>query len=388
MTKERRSSTIVNTSDEHPAARHPLPVLTRPPVLTDADPKRRVWWRTLLISAVIAVGPIAYVAPWSSGAVPVAIEIAQPAPATRALAVNGRVASLHSVDVRPLVEGRIVAVPVTEGVIVQTGAVLARIDPVAQQALVRQAVAALDAALIARDRAQATLARTRALGANVPRTALEEATSAAATAEQEVARQTALVEQAQIRLDDHTIRAPMDGMVLMLTVEPGQTVDPTTVLMAVADMGQLIVETDVDEAYATQVTAGMPAVLRLAGEGVTRPGHVSFVSQQVDAATGGLAVQMAFDDAVAAPLGLTVTANIIVDQRPSALTIPRGALLAGTDAPAVFVVTEGIAMRRSLSVIDWPAARLIVTEGLNPGDTVIADPAGISAGQAVRPEAR
>ena len=388
MTEKRRSSTTVNTPDKPAANQHRLPVIVSPSAGIDVAPKRQVWWRTLGIGAAIVASAVVFLAPWPAGMVPVAIEIAQPAPATRVLAVNGRVASLHLVDVRPLVEGQLVAVSVAEGVTVETGAVLARIDPAAQQALVRQVVAALDAALIARDRAQATLERSRALGANLPRTALEDATSTAETAAQEVARQTALVEQAQIRLDDHTVRAPMDGVVLALNLEPGQTVDPTTVLMALADMGQLIVETDVDEANAMQVTAGMPAVLRLAGEAITRPGHVSFVSQQVDAATGGLEVKLAFDDAVAAPLGLTVTANIIVDQRPSALTVPRDALLAGTDAPAVFVVTDGIATRRNLSVIDWPAARLIVTEGLNAGDAVIADPVGIRDGQAVRAEAR
>jgi hypothetical protein len=51
---------------------------------------------------------------------------------------------------------------------------------------------------------------------------------------------------------------------------------------------------------------------------------------------------------------------------------------------AVFVVVDGVARRRPVSVIDWPAARLIVTEGLAPGDRVILDATGISDGQAVR----
>ena len=35
------------------------------------------------------------------------------------------------------------------------------------------------------------------------------------------------------------------------------------------------------------------------------------------------------------------------------------------------------------AVIDWPAARLIVTEGLEAGDVVIADATGLVEGQAV-----
>ena len=40
--------------------------------------------------------------------------------------------------------------------------------------------------------------------------------------------------------------------------------------------------------------------------------------------------------------------------------------------------------RRAVQVIDWPAARLIVTEGLVAGDVVIADATGIADGQAVK----
>ena len=73
----------------------------------------------------------------------------------------------------------------------------------------------------------------------------------------------------------------MAGTVLALYVDPGQNVDPSTVLLTLADLSQLIVETNVDEAYATQIRAGMPAVLQLAGDAASHDGRVSFVSQRV-----------------------------------------------------------------------------------------------------------
>lgn len=317
---------------------------------------------------------------------PVAVETVMPAPVTRVLAVNGRIEALHSVDVRAQVGGTLADLSVVEGDNVQSGGIVARMDSTAQQAVLRQAIAGLDAALVAQAQAQATLERTRALGANVARTALENAEAAAQTAAQEVVRMTALVDQAKIQLANFTIRAPMTGTVLALNVDLGQTIDPATVLMTIADLGQLIVETDVDEAYATQIRAGMPAVLQLSGETATREGRVSFVSQRVDAATGGLSVKLAFADPVMAPVGLTVTANIVIEQRDAALTVPRTALRTEDGRPAVLVVTEGIARARPVSVIDWPAARLIVTDGLAPGDVLIVDATGIADGQSVRVE--
>jgi RND family efflux transporter MFP subunit len=218
----------------------------------------------------------------------------------------------------------------------------------------------------------------------VSRAALDAATSAAEAAAQDVARATAMVDQAQIQLANFTLRAPISGTILALHVETGQSVDPSMRLFTIADLTGLVVETDVDEAYATQIRIGLPAVLQLAGEASVRPGQVRFVSQRVDATTGGLAVQLVFTEAVSAPVGLTVTANIIVDQQDAALTVPRAAIVTTDAGPAVLDVVEGVAESRDVTVIDWTAARLIVTEGLSAGDIVIADATGITAGQAVQ----
>jgi hypothetical protein len=82
-------------------------------------------------------------------------------------------------------------------------------------------------------------------------------------------------------------------------------------------------------------------------------------------------------------VGLTVAANIIVDQREAALTVPRTALRPDGSATGVFVVEDGAARLQPVTVVEWPAARLIVTTGLAEGDMVITDATGIAEGQAV-----
>ena len=363
-----------------------LPAVRPHPAGSVSRPSRRAWiWAAGVVLAGVA-GLGLYVQPWASGPLVVAVETAALAPATRILAVNGRIAALHTIDVRALVGGTLAEVSVAEGDDVERDEVLARIDAAAQQAVLRQAFASLDAALVAQAQVGDTLARTEALGANVARTALESAERAVQSAGQEVARTAALVDQAQVQLENFTLRTPMTGTVLSLEVEPGQSIDPTTLLMTIADLDQLVVETDVDEAYATRIRTGLPAVLQLTGEPTLRDGRVTQVSRQVDAATGGLEVELGFYAPVIAPVGLTVTVNIIVDNLEAAITVPRAAIQSGETGDAVFVVAEGTARRRPVTVIDWPAARLIVTEGLMPGDVLILDATGISDGQAVRVE--
>jgi hypothetical protein len=93
-----------------------------------------------------------------------------------------------------------------------------------------------------------------------------------------------------------------------------------------------------------------------------------------------LAVKITPDAALTAPVGLTVTANVVVDDT-TALTVPRAALQGG----AVFVLVGKAARLTPVTVIEWPAARLIVTEGLAEGDAVIVDATGLTDGQIVTP---
>lgn len=358
-----------------PALRPSKPVV--PP------PRHRLWmWLAAgLFGLVLAA--LAYSQLWMARPPVVAVEIAAMAPVTRVLAVNGRIASENSVDIRPVVSGSLIALPVAEGDLVEVGQILARIDAVAQNALVRQAMAGLDAALVARKQATETYERALSLKGLVARSILEADANALESATQDVVRQTAALDLARAVLENHTVRAPVAGTVVTLDAELGQLVGPSSPLLTLADLNDLLVEADVDEAYATQIALNQPAILQLAGETTHRDGHVSFVSSLVDIATGGLAVKVAFDAPVSAPIGLTVATNIVVEQRDAALTIPRTALLTGSEQTGVLVVRDGVARFQPVSQVDWPAARLIVTEGLTTGDVVIMDATGIQDGQTV-----
>ena len=308
----------------------------------------------------------------------VAVEAAANGPVTRVLAVNGKIAAQNSVQIRASVTATVLELMVQEGDLVARGDVLARLDDTQQQAIVQQALSALQVGQIQQGQAAATYNRSAELGGLIARSVLEDAERAQDAAAQDVARLTAMLDQANIQLARYTVRAPIAGTVTARTVDLGQLVDPSTALFTLADLSVLIVDTDVDESYATQIILGQPANLQLVGSREVLTGAVTFVSPRVDAATGGLAVKIGFATPLAAPVGLTVTANIVVDQR-EAITVPRSALL----GEAVFVYRNGQAQLTPISFIDWPAARLIVTQGLAVGDQVIIDAAGLSDGLSV-----
>lgn len=83
-------------------------------------------------------------------------------------------------------------------------------------------------------------------------------------------------------------------------------------MFTLADISELLAETDVDELYSSQIRPGLKALLKPAGGTVSQSGKVSFAAPTVDPQTGGRAVKISFDVPVSLPIGLTVNANIVV----------------------------------------------------------------------------
>jgi RND family efflux transporter MFP subunit len=347
--------------------------------MTDVQPPTRTRWLWgLAVIVTVGLGLLGWWQLRAGGDPEVRVELAQLGPVTRVLAVNGKIAAARSVQIRAAVSGTVLALMVAEGDLVAKGDVLASLDDSQQAAIVLQARSALEQGRIKQAQAAATYGRDRDLGGVIAQSRLEEARLALEGAAQEVARLTALLDQATIQQSRFTVVAPMSGTVMTRAVDPGQLIDPSTPLFTLADVSELRVEADVDEAYATHIAVGQAAQLQLVGRRDNLPGAVSFVAPRVDLETGGLGIQIGFDDPLSAPIGLTVTANIVVDQQ-EALTVPRSAL----SGQAVFVLVDERAVLTPVTVIDWPAARLIVTKGLTPGDQIIVDSTGLSDGQAV-----
>jgi multidrug efflux pump subunit AcrA (membrane-fusion protein) len=153
-------------------------------------------------------------------------------------------------------------------------------------AQVQAAQAAIQTAAAERDAAQARLDLVRA-GATAEEIAVAEAA---------VTQAEAALEAARTALDQATLRAPSAGTVTTLEISPGETVMPGQVVLVLANLHQLRVETtDLGEQDIAQVTVGQKATVYIEPLEVEIAGYVIDIASQATAVGGDVVYTVAIE---------------------------------------------------------------------------------------------
>lgn len=251
--------------------------------------------------------------------------------------------------------------------------------------------------VVRRGQRLATLRRTGA-GANV-----DEAAIARANAERDLERTQELFERgfvSEARLesarlavararDSSVLTAPADGVILRRAADPAQTVTAGAPVFVFGETASgIVVRAPVASSDAARIRIG--DVVQVNVNGAQRAGRVARVGAKGDDATGAFEVEVE----VTAPEGLRsgMVAEVEVAAQPGAnaqtsIIVPTLALLdARADQGIVYVLDENaVARRRAVRTAGVTQAGVIVVEGLNPGDRVVAAGAAyVRDGETVR----
>jgi len=175
-----------------------------------------------------------------------------------------------------------------------------------------------------------------------------------------------------------TITAPFDGLVSEKMVEPGNMASPGVPLLRLEDTRAFRLEVRMDESRVGQVRNG-DGVPVLLGTGTTSiGGKVIEVSRAVDADARAFLVKIALPDAPGIRSGEFGKARFGGMPR-RALTIPSSAIVRRGQLTSVFVVDDGAARVRLVSLSGSE-----VLAGLTESDVVIlSPPPGVTDGRRV-----
>lgn len=305
---------------------------------------------------------------------------------TRVLALTGKIRAQQRNLLVPLVGQRLIELAREEGEPVRAGEVLARLDAREAEATLAQRHADLAREQKVFDQARRDLDRARQLANDgvLATTAVEEARLAVDSSEQRRARLRQEIRQQQAQLDDYVLRSPLDGYVLERPVDYGQVVQPGEVIYEIATSEQPIIEAEVDERYLAELRLGMPAkVSPLSGRAQLYPATISYIGRRIDRLSGAAVVRLR-GDLPDLPVGMSLDVNLIIEEHPQALVVPRSAVAGSGAETWVLKVSDGRTVRQVVEVIDWPAESLVVVDGLALAELVVLEPKTVAAGSEVR----
>ncbi|BFR48281.1 efflux RND transporter periplasmic adaptor subunit [Nitratidesulfovibrio sp. HK-II] len=232
-------------------------------------------------------------------------------------------------------------------------------------------------------------AETRALTAAAAARVAREALDAAAAARREAATQ----------LEYTFIRAPFDAVVLTKNADVGDIITPLGAaanakasVVTIADMGSLLVETDVSESSVGRVKPGAPCEIALDALPDERfPGRVHVIVPTADRSKASVMVKVAFDaldprvlPEMSARVAFLDRAPTPEERRPRP-AVPAAAVRGEGESRFVFVVREGVARRASVRTGMALGDAVELLSGPAEGDRVVADPpADLADGDRVR----
>jgi RND family efflux transporter MFP subunit len=333
------------------------------------------------------------------------------------LNASGYVTPRRRATIAAKITGRVHEIFAEEGMRVEPGQVLARLDDSDVQARLisakadREATAAtlvdlrVNLANAERDRRRMEdLWKDGAIGEQVvdqARTTAASFRARIATAEEQVRAADARVRVAQQDVDNTIIRAPFGGIVVSKDAQRGEMVSPVsagggftrTGIATIVDMNSLEIEVDVNESYIARVRSGQPvtAVLDAYPEWQI-PAKVRTVIPTADRQKATVKVRLAFDrldPRILPDMGVKVT--FLGEEPgtraagPAGVLIPRAAVREEGGSQVVFVYRDGQVERRAVRVGQARGGDQEIVAGLSDGERVVVKGLeGLRDGQRVR----
>ncbi|MBF8672337.1 efflux RND transporter periplasmic adaptor subunit [Pseudomonas putida] len=329
----------------------------------------------------------------------------QPAPATRAqtaipvrvvsvaqqnvpryTSAIGSVLSLHSVEVRPQVEGVLTQVLVKEGQWVKEGDLLATLDDRAIRANLDQARAELGQSQAQIQVANVDLQRYRLLSTDngVSKQTLDQQQALVNRLQATLKGNQAAIANAEVQLSYTQIRSPVTGRVGIRNVDPGNLVrtSDTRSLFSVTQIDPIAVEFALPQqmlpTLQSLLKAPTPALVQaymdadgersLLGEG-----HLALIDNQISATTGTVRVKAEFDnkDGRLWP-GQLVTIRLRTAVEENALVVPPPVVQRGVDGHFVYRLDGDKVTSVPVKVL-YQDSGLNIIAGVKPGERLVLD---------------
>lgn len=301
----------------------------------------------------------------------------------------GSVLSLHSVVIRPQIDGILTKLLVKEGQLVKTGDLLATIDDRSIRASLDQAKAQLGESQAQLQVAQVNLKRYKELSVDdgVSKQTYDQQQALVNQLKATVQGNQAAIDSAQVQLSYTQIRSPVTGRVGIRTVDEGNflRMSDTQGLFSVTQIDPIAVEFSLPQQMlptlqgliAAQLPADVNAYMGADTDGQTGDllgeGRLSLIDNQISATTGTIRAKAEFSNATQKLWpGQLVTIKVQTALDKNALVVPPTVVQRGLDSHFVYRVNGDKVDIVPVQVV-YQDSDLNIIKGVQAGDVLVSD---------------
>jgi len=271
----------------------------------------------------------------------------------------GNVRAFRGVELSTEIGGLVLTVPIKSGQDVKEGELLIKLNDASDVAQLKSLKAMADLAKIINERDRQQLA-IQAISKNVFDTSAADAKSKQAQVESQIA----LVAK-------KNLKAPFSGRVGIVSINPGQYVNPGDKLLTLQTLDPIFVDFNLPQSNAEQIQVGQDVVVTTdAFKDASFTGKITAVSPKVDTNTRNISIeaQIANPDKKILP-GMFANVNIKLGEQVKLLTLPQTAVTYNPYGSTVFIAKPtGKKDKQGKPALE--AQQVFVTTGATRGDQV------------------
>lgn len=296
----------------------------------------------------------------------------------------GVVQPMASVVLRSRVESQVAEVLVADGASVKDGDVLFRLDQRTVEAQIKQAEAQVARSQAQLEQAQRDVRRFEQLIASDAgsRVNLDNGRTQMAALQAQIQSDQAALENLKVQLSFYTIRAPISGRIGVVAVKPGniaKIAEGSTPFATLIQTSPIYVAFAVPQKLLQELRVAMTdgtASVTATPQGATKSatGKIAVIDNSVDNASGTVTLRAVFEnqDELLWP-GALCNVRVTLRTEPNAIVVPREAVQTGQKGNFVFVVEEGVAKVRPVTLDRAIDNESVLSSGLKAGEKVVVD---------------
>ena len=291
----------------------------------------------------------------------------------------GQTEGVEEVEVRSQVSGVLRALHFKEGEWVKAGDTLFEIEKEPYEAALIQAQAQAKQAQANLVKAQRDYRRASELiKVNaISRQEFDDAKTSLDVAASELALAKAQQTNAQINLEHALVPAPVDGIAGKSEVNVGSLVSAeTTLLTSITQPDTLRVAFSVSDSSLAGATLTKDNIVQVYVPGAKIPliAHLDYIGRQIDADRGTLRLRAVLPKTDQLLPGQYVEVRLMLGRLENVFSLPQGVIRQRPDGTySVYVLQDGLAREREVTLAHWEGSNWIVTSGLKPGEEVISN---------------